>query len=168
MDARDAGRVRLDLAQLVALDPTQARHAVRRRPPLELAQAVELRRVERDDELPALAQRQPTLGAVGAQELAAAPAETRLERSRRVVDACVDDAAVVTGLVERDVRSFSSTVTVASGRASAILRATARPMMPPPTTPTRIDTMLTACRQAIRVTFGRGLACHHGTAEGLA
>ncbi len=104
MDTGDAGGVRLDLAQLVAFHPTNPWHAVRLRPPLELAQTVELRPVERHDELPAFAQRQPTFGAVGAQELDAAAAETRLERSRRVVDPRVDHAAVVTRLVEPDVR----------------------------------------------------------------
>src|SRR5581483_6842000 len=99
---RDAGRVRLDLAQLVALDPAQAGDAVRGRAPLELAQAVELRRVERDDELAARLQRDRALLAVGAEQLHAAPAERRLQRPRRVVDAGVDDAAVAARLVARD------------------------------------------------------------------
>ncbi len=70
---------------------------------LELPQPVELALVERDDELAALLVREPAPLDVGAQQADAAPAELRLERARRVVDAGVDDAAVAAGLVERQV-----------------------------------------------------------------
>ena len=98
----DAGGVRLDLAQLVPLEPAKSRNAVRRRTALELAQPRDLGLVERDHELPALPQRDVALVAVRAQQLDAAAAEPRLERPWRVVDAGVHDAAVATCLVHRD------------------------------------------------------------------
>ena len=103
VQARDGGGVRLELAQLVALDPPQPGHGVRRASSLELAQPLELGLVDRDDELPALVVGEAALRAVGAQQLDAAPAQARLQRPGRVVDARVDDAAVAAGLVQRDV-----------------------------------------------------------------
>ena len=103
MEAGDAERVRLDLAQLVAVEPAHAGDAVRGRAPLELPQPLQLAFVEGDDELAALLVRDPALLDVRAQQLDAAPAELRLQRPGRVVDAGVDDAAVAAGLVERDV-----------------------------------------------------------------
>ena len=101
VQAGDSGGVRLDLAELVVLEPAEAGHAVCDSAALELPQAHDLGRVERDDELAAVAQRDAAARGVRAQELDAAPAQLRLERARRVVDPRVDDAAVAAGLVER-------------------------------------------------------------------
>ena len=95
--------MRLDLADRVALEPAHARHAVRLRAPLELAQALDLGLVDGDDELAALHVREVVLGAVGAEESDPTPAELGFQRSRRVVDPGVDDAAVTAGLVQSDV-----------------------------------------------------------------
>ena len=97
-----SGDVRLQLAELVRIQPANVRHAVRLRAPLELAQPLELALVEGDDDLPALDVADVALLAVRAQEPDPASAELRLERSRRVVDAGVRDPAVPTRLVSRD------------------------------------------------------------------
>ena len=96
------GDVRLELAELVAVEPPRPRHAVRVCASLELAQAVELALVEGHDELPALDVRQRALRAVRPQQVDPAAAEAGLERPRRVVDPGVDDAAVAPRLVGRD------------------------------------------------------------------
>src|SRR5581483_8763206 len=94
MERRDPGGVRLHLAKPVAVEPPEAGDAVRRRAALELAEPLDLPLVERDDELPALLERESAGLAVRAQELGAAAAELCLQRAGGVVDPRVDDAAV--------------------------------------------------------------------------
>jgi hypothetical protein len=100
----DAGRVRLELAQPRGVDPPQAGHAVGLAAPLELVQAGELALVQRDDHLAAALVRDPALLAVARQLAHALDAQARLQRPRRVVDAGVDDAGVVTRLVGGELR----------------------------------------------------------------
>ena len=103
MQPGDAGRMGLDLPQLVSLEPPHARHAVLDRAPLELAQAAELGLVDGNDELAAFLVGDPPLGAVRLELRDPEAAEPGLQRSGRVVDARVHDAAVAPGLVRRDV-----------------------------------------------------------------
>src|ERR671935_2277875 len=71
-------------------------------PPLELVEAFELGGVERDDELAAALDRDVVALAERVELRRAVDAQPRLERPRRVVDAGVDDAAVVAGLVRAE------------------------------------------------------------------
>ena len=88
------------------LEPTaEARDAVLARPLLEGLEGGQL--VDRRARRPACRSSRygdPVLLAVRPQQGAPSPAERRLERSGRVVEAGVDDAAVVPGLVGRDAR----------------------------------------------------------------
>ena len=69
------------------------------RPLAQRVQAVELGAIERHHELAELHERDVVRRAEGAQELAAAAAEARLQRVRGVVEAGMDDAAVVARLM---------------------------------------------------------------------
>jgi len=79
MQPGDAGRMGLDLAQLVSLEPPHARHAVLDRAPLELPQAVELGLVDGHDELAAFLVGDLPLGAVGVELRDTEAAEPGLE-----------------------------------------------------------------------------------------
>ena len=92
----------LDLAQLLRPDAAQAGHAVLARAALELVQPRQVRVAHRDDDLPAGLRGDPMVGAVGVQRVRALAAQPRLQRPGRVVDALVDDAAVVGGLVRAE------------------------------------------------------------------
>ena len=81
------------------VDPAQPRHAVLARGPLERVEATELVGVDRDDELAALVVGKVALGAVLLQQLPPARAELGLQAAGAVVEAGVDDAGVVAGLV---------------------------------------------------------------------
>src|SRR5262249_43660744 len=96
----DPGRVRLDSAQLVALEHAQASHAVCDRTPLELGEPRQLALVDRDDQLPATLIREASLSHVPLECRLALGAQPRLEGARRVVDA----ARVVARLVGPDPR----------------------------------------------------------------
>ena len=96
---REACRFGLDLADLGRPDAAQPRHAVLGRAPLELVEARQVGVAHRHDELPARLRLDPIRGAVLVQPVGARPAQLRLQRARLVVDALVDDAAVVRGLV---------------------------------------------------------------------
>ena len=98
----DAPHVGLDVGQRVRAQAAQARHAVRAGPALELVQPPQLVRPDGDDDLARARQGDAVLGAEGLQELAAPAAEPGLQRPRRVVDAGVDDAAVVPRLPGAD------------------------------------------------------------------
>src|SRR5207245_4060762 len=94
----DPGGVRLDLAELVRVQPAQARYAVGGSPALELLQPQKLAGVGGDDQLAATLGRDAALVAVVVQLPGALHAQPRLQRAGRVVDALVDDAGVVPGL----------------------------------------------------------------------
>ena len=91
--------LRLDLAQLVAVEHAQPLDTVRDRTAVQLLETLELRRVERDDQLPAGGERDLALGGVALQHPLPFDAEAGLERARLVVDPRVEDAGVVAGLV---------------------------------------------------------------------
>jgi hypothetical protein len=102
VQAGDARDVRLDLAQLRPGEPAQAGHPVGGAAALELVEAGELLLVEGDDELAVAAGGDPADVAVLVQPAGAVDAQAGLERAGLVVDARVDDAAVVARLVEAD------------------------------------------------------------------
>src|SRR3954468_5066624 len=99
-----AGGLGLDRGVLVAAEAAQAGDAVRLPAALELVQAGQLGLVERDDQLAAALSDDLVLLAEQVQVARAADAQLRLQRSRDVVDARVDDAGVVAGLVAGDLR----------------------------------------------------------------
>ncbi len=100
----DAGHVGLDLGEIVGFEPPQPGNAVLVCPFGEPPQRFELALLGRDDELAARVVGEVALGAVVAQEVQSAPAQPGLQRSGRVVDAGMHDAAVVGGLVAREGR----------------------------------------------------------------
>ena len=82
--------------------PAQAGHAVGLAAALELVQAVQLGGVGRDDHLAAALVRDAPLLAVLVHLARALDAQAGLERAGRVVDAGVDHAGVVAGLMRAD------------------------------------------------------------------
>ncbi len=98
---RDARRVRLDLAQAVGVQPPHARHAVGVRAPLDLGERRQLAVAEGDDELADAVDRDAVALAVRVHPRGAVDAQLGLQRAGRVVDAGMDHAAVVTGLMRR-------------------------------------------------------------------
>ena len=99
MQRRHAAGVRLDLGDLAAVDPAQPGDLVLATPPLELVESRQLGLVGGDDQLAVAPRLDPALVAVGVEQPGALDAEPRLERAGGVVDAGVDDAARVGGLV---------------------------------------------------------------------
>ena len=95
----DAGRMRLDLLQLAAVEHAQVLDAVCDRATVQLLEPAELRVVERDDQLAAANEWDPSLLGIPLESLLPVDAETCLERPRCVVDAGVEDARVVAGLM---------------------------------------------------------------------
>jgi hypothetical protein len=93
---------RLYLVELVLVEQPHLRHAVLRRAREELVQTRNLRLVGGDDDLAAAIVRNAVLVAVGVERAASIHAELRLQGSGGVVDAGMDDAAVVTRLVGGD------------------------------------------------------------------
>src|SRR3989441_6041581 len=92
---------RLDRLQAAGVEELDAGQAVR---PTALAQLRELAALvlaRRHDELAAELDRDPAVLAVVDEELPSLDAEARLRRARRVVQARMDDAAVVPGLMTR-------------------------------------------------------------------
>ena len=128
--------VRLDLADAVGVEAAQPGDAVRPAAPLELVEPGQLGlgRARRS------ACRSARTGCRAARSTRTARARprtqsSRLQRSRRVVDAGVDDARVVAGLVGADLGAPARArrrCCRAGGAVSS--RATARPRIPPPTT----------------------------------
>src|SRR3954453_13011918 len=94
-----ARRVRLDLAQPVGVEAPKARHAVRVAASLELVEAGQLALVEGDDQLAAALRLDPARVAVLVERTRALHAQRGLQRTGRVVDARVDDAARMARLV---------------------------------------------------------------------
>ena len=101
-DGSDSGRVRLKLHQPLPSDYLKALGAVGGPPPVQLFEAGYLRVVGGDDHLAAHLVGYPALVAVGPEHRAAGGAEVGLLGPGRVVDAGVDHAAVVPGLVGGD------------------------------------------------------------------
>ena len=95
----DAVHVGLELAEALAPDQLDTRHAVRERPAVQLVEPRELVVGGRDDHLAAAQDGNSPLLAVGEQACRPVDAEPRLERARRVVDAAVHDPTRATGLV---------------------------------------------------------------------
>src|SRR5215207_434622 len=102
MQRVDADRVRLDRGDLVGADPPQFRNAVCDPPALELVEARQLLGAGGDDQLARPLRRDAPPLAVRVELGGAGDAQPRLQRARRVVDAGVDDAAGMAGLVARD------------------------------------------------------------------
>ena len=102
MEAGDAPRVRLELLDSRGVDTSQARHAVGPAAPLELLEPRELSAIGGDDHLPAALAGDLVLLAVLVHLAGALHAQARLQRARRVIDARVDHARVVAGLVGSD------------------------------------------------------------------
>ncbi len=94
--------MRLDLPNLVRLDHPNALAAIGGGPTLKFGQPRQLRLVGRHDQLAAEAIRDCLLFAVSDQLGRAGDAKPGLERAGLVVDAGVDDAAVVPGLMLPD------------------------------------------------------------------
>ena len=80
--------------------------------------------------------RDPVLGGERLHLLLAAAAELGLQRARRVVDAGVEDAGVVAGLVRGELVLLLQQRELRPGRCRCSARAVARPRIPPPTTAT--------------------------------
>src|SRR5438445_12309330 len=99
MQRGDSARVRLDLLDAGGVQPAQAGDPVGPATTLELLQARELRGVGRDDQLAASLARDPPPLAVLIQLARSGDAQARLQRPRLVVDAGVDHAGVVAGLM---------------------------------------------------------------------
>ena len=98
MDRRDAGRVGLELGQAVLVD-LRAVHSVGLAPLVNPFQCGQLAVVDRDDHLAADLVRDSLGRAKLFHRLLAGPAVDRLERARLVVDARVEHARVVAGLM---------------------------------------------------------------------
>jgi hypothetical protein len=96
----DAAHVRLDVGDLGGGDAPQARDAVGGAAALELVELRPLGLRHRDDQLAVAARGQAALDAVVVELARALGAEPGLERAGRVVDAGVQDAGIVPGLVE--------------------------------------------------------------------
>ena len=101
--------------------------------PLELVEARELAVVQRDDDLPAALGGDAVLFAVVVQPCGALDAQPRLERARGVVDARMDDAAVVAVWPAATRDAPSTTARRRPGRRASSSRAVASPMIPAPT-----------------------------------
>src|SRR5450755_2477570 len=101
MECGNPGRAGLDRAKLRFPETPQARHAVRPRSLLERVKSCHLALVGSDHKLPALVVADPEFPAERLQERHATYTQARLQRSRRVVEPGVDDARVVTSLVQR-------------------------------------------------------------------
>ena len=100
----DPERVRLELPDPLRTDRLEALDAVLAGLRLERLEARQLVLRQGHDELADPLDLDPPLGAVRLERDLALAAEAGLERTRRVVEAGVDDAAVVAGLVGRELR----------------------------------------------------------------
>jgi hypothetical protein len=94
VQSRQAAHVRLDLAQLVGVEPAQALDAVRAPAALELVEPRQLTLARCDDQLADPHRADTGVLAVGVQLARTLHAQPRFQRTRRVVDAGVDHAAV--------------------------------------------------------------------------
>src|SRR5271155_5157625 len=96
--------MRLERLDLPALQPAQARHAVGRSSPEQLPQAGHLCLPRSHDDLPTGLMGNVMLGAVTVKLARSLHAQTRLQRPRRVVEAGVNHARVVTRLMRSELR----------------------------------------------------------------
>src|SRR3954452_11398229 len=96
--------MRLDLAQPLGPDLLETRHAVRECPLAKSREPLHLRFVERDDELAAPLHRDVVHPGERFDQRLAVATQLRLQRPRRVVQPGMQDAAVVPGLVRRELR----------------------------------------------------------------
>ena len=94
--------MRLDFAQALAVDQLETRHAVSHAPLVELFEARQLTIAHRHDHLAAPVVRDAVRLAEGRHQPHPLDAQARPGRAGTVVDACVDDAAVVPRLVRGD------------------------------------------------------------------
>ena len=99
VQCRHASAFRLDLADLAGVDAAQARDAVGVGALFQVGQPGQFVFADRDDELAAAFDRDLVLLAVLVHELRAGHAQPGLERAGGVVNAGMDDAGVVAGLV---------------------------------------------------------------------
>src|SRR5690349_3597051 len=99
VESRDSLGVGLDVRNLIAIEAAQARDFVRPPAALELVEALDLRLGGGDDELARTTMGDLPLGAEGVESARALHTQARLQRPRLVVDAGVDDAARMAGLV---------------------------------------------------------------------
>lgn len=91
--------MRLNLANLVRLEPSQAGYAICLASALQLTQCGKLGLIGGDDQLADESVRNRPLVAEGRQPARSFDAQLRLERTWGVVDAAVDHAGVMTRLV---------------------------------------------------------------------
>ena len=101
VQALEAAHVGLDLGEPRPVDLPQPGDTVLAAAPVQLLETRNLALRRRDDELAAALIRDLLAIAVLVEQLVPLDAQTRLERSRRVVDPRVDDAAVVSRLMAR-------------------------------------------------------------------
>src|SRR5262245_19652120 len=101
MQRSDAAAFRLELGNLRRADPAQTGHAVCLCSGLKVGEPRQLVPGDRHDQLPAALERDRVLLAELVHELGALDAELGLERAWRIVNARVDDAGVMAGLVLR-------------------------------------------------------------------
>ncbi len=128
----DAGRMRFDFFELRRVDPFDAGHAVGRGAPMQLAELFEFTLMRGHDDLAAALVGDAVRLAEVIHARGAVHAQLRLERAGFVVDAGVDDTAVVPGLMRGNKRLFFKHAIESSGLRAAIARAVASPTMPPP------------------------------------
>jgi hypothetical protein len=102
VQCREAARRRLDRGDLVRPEPRHPLHPVRLRSALELVEPGEVGVAHGHHELPAALHGDPALRAVRVERGGALHAQPRLQRPGRVVEAGVDHAAVVAGLVRAE------------------------------------------------------------------
>ncbi len=97
--ASHAPRMWLELAYALSVETAQPVHAVERAPSLELLQPRDLLGARGEDQLAAALVRDLMLFAIAVELRRSLHAQARLGRAGLVVDARVDDAGVVAGLV---------------------------------------------------------------------
>jgi xanthine dehydrogenase YagT iron-sulfur-binding subunit len=100
----DPGRVRFMLAELLRTDSANAIEPIGAAAPFELVESQDFARVDRHDDLAATLEGNAVLGAELLEETAPASAHHGLLRTGFVIEACVNDAAVVSGLVRCESR----------------------------------------------------------------
>src|SRR5437879_11098077 len=91
--------MRLDLADLFSLQQGQPRHPVRFAAPEELLQFGQLGLLGRDDQFADTPVGDAPLIAIGCEQRRPLNTQPGLQRAGRVIDAWMDDPAVVTALV---------------------------------------------------------------------
>jgi hypothetical protein len=106
MDGGDAARVRLDFAKLFLVEPFQTLETVCAAAAEKVTGAIGFEVIGGDDDFAALVVRDVMLAAEGQHLAEAGEGETRFERAGSVMQAGVEDAAIVRRLVLADVSLF--------------------------------------------------------------